>query len=165
MQLCPASGGAGLRGRLLGEGPEAGADQFDDGAVVGLRDRDVALCCPEDHLTAVLDESRRPDAGDVGVALDALLDDVGYAGVESVEELVEPVQDSPVEFGAGRDRLEPADGVGAFGDGETPVPDASSDVTWFLLEFGVRLLASQPPLLESCARPGGRRAVPAWRGP
>ncbi len=75
-----------------------------------------------------VDDPRETCADVVGVALDAVLGDIGDASVEPGEELVEGVQDSRVEFGAERDRLEPADSVGAFGDGETPVPDASCHV-------------------------------------
>ena len=60
MQFGSAPGGTSRRGWRLGRRAESVADEFDDGGVVGLTERDVALPGWRDHLAAVLDEAASP---------------------------------------------------------------------------------------------------------
>ena len=116
MQFGSTPGGTSRRGWRLGGRAESIADEFDDGGVVGLAKRDVALPGWRDHLAAVLDDARHLHPGEVDISLDASADSVGDPGVEFGEERGERMQDAPVEACVGADRFEPADSVGADSD-------------------------------------------------
>jgi hypothetical protein len=61
-------------------------------------------------------------------ALDAFLDDLGDAPVESVEEQLEAVEDAELHDRVGRDRPQSADRIRSLGGGELALTEPSTDV-------------------------------------
>ncbi|WP_157538398.1 MULTISPECIES: hypothetical protein [unclassified Nocardioides] len=131
---------------------EVEVDGADDGegAVAG-RDRE-AFPDGMDHPRAAVEDAGERDSFDEGAAVEAFDDDVGDALVDGVEQRLKGADLTWVEDGVAVDALEAADGIGAFGGGESALAQVASDVAELLLDEGVN-------------RPGFRGGSVTWNQP
>lgn len=122
VQLGSAPGRIPSGSGRLRSGPETVADEIDDSGGSSSAEWHEVLSGRSDEVTAVLDEARKCDPSQVGVALDAGLDVVGDLVIDFGEESRECVQGSGINLHVRSHRIEPADDVEALRDRQAPVP-------------------------------------------